>query len=177
MRPTAQEIATALGAKSTGECKWRARCPAHDDHTPSLTISIGRSGAPLVKCWSGCSQEAVIEALRARGLWSSGGGRPRVRSVPGPVEALWLRVLEFLAEGPALAAEQLRELDQLLADAEAADDQSPYIVVGQILEDAARVTYHCVSRVAEALNERGAQRAVDRWMNERYPDALFEPRS
>jgi hypothetical protein len=43
-------------------------CPAHRDETPSLQVSE-KDGKLLVKCFGGCSQEAVIEALKARNLW------------------------------------------------------------------------------------------------------------
>ena len=49
--------------------RWLALCPAHDDHNASLNISDGRDGKVLVKCWAGCTQDSVIAALRARGLW------------------------------------------------------------------------------------------------------------
>lgn len=45
-------------------------CPAHQDDKPSLSVSWQR-GKPLLHCHGGCSQEAVIEALRAKGLWST----------------------------------------------------------------------------------------------------------
>jgi putative DNA primase/helicase len=51
-----------------------ACCPAHDDREPSLGIRIGTDGRILVKCYAGCSQEAVIDALRALGLWSGTAG-------------------------------------------------------------------------------------------------------
>ena len=50
---------------------WVACCPAHDDKRPSLSISEGRQGVVLVKCWSGCSQSEVISSLRDGGLWGS----------------------------------------------------------------------------------------------------------
>ena len=51
-------------------------CPAHDDRNPSLTVKDD-NGMVLVKCQSGCSQDAVISALKERGLWddSSNGHR------------------------------------------------------------------------------------------------------
>jgi len=45
-----------------------AKCPAHDDRGPSLSI-CERAGKVLVHCHAGCSQLEVIEALRALGLW------------------------------------------------------------------------------------------------------------
>jgi putative DNA primase/helicase len=44
------------------------RCPAHDDNHPSLKVSQ-EHGRALFYCHTGCTQEAVIEALRARGIW------------------------------------------------------------------------------------------------------------
>lgn len=44
-------------------------CPAHNNtNTPALHVS-NRDGKVLLKCHAGCSQEAVIDALRAKGLW------------------------------------------------------------------------------------------------------------
>lgn len=42
-------------------------CPAHDDRSPSL--SIREDGRILVHCHAGCTQRAVIAAMRSRGLW------------------------------------------------------------------------------------------------------------
>lgn len=66
---TAGDIARALGGQSTGS-SWMARCPAHQDRTPSLAISAARDGKTLVRCHAGCDQQSVISALRARGLWN-----------------------------------------------------------------------------------------------------------
>ena len=43
-----------------------ARCPAHDDRNPSLSINVV-DGKVLWKCHAGCSQDEVTEALRALG--------------------------------------------------------------------------------------------------------------
>ena len=43
-----------------------ARCPAHDDRTPSLSISV-IDGKVLWKCHAGCTQDEVTDALRERG--------------------------------------------------------------------------------------------------------------
>lgn len=42
---------------------WRARCPAHADKTPSLSIGIGRDGRTLIRCWAGCEVQAILEVL------------------------------------------------------------------------------------------------------------------
>lgn len=51
-----------------GDYKFSACCPVHNDHNPSLSVT-DISGKILVKCFSGCSQEEVIGALRDMGLW------------------------------------------------------------------------------------------------------------
>jgi putative DNA primase/helicase len=60
---TADTIAKALGGRKAGG-GWVARCPAHDDRTPSLSLADGHDGRLLVKCWAGCSAHDVLAALR-----------------------------------------------------------------------------------------------------------------
>jgi putative DNA primase/helicase len=66
---TAAEIAHALGGGRRGGGGWTARCPAHDDRNPSLSLREAPNGRLLVYCHAGCEQARVIEALRDRGLW------------------------------------------------------------------------------------------------------------
>jgi hypothetical protein len=66
--PSASEIAHALGGKSIGRGQWMAKCPSHIENTGSLSIKDGHSG-PLVYCFGGCTQDAVIAALQERGVW------------------------------------------------------------------------------------------------------------
>ena len=78
--PSAQDIASALNGRQSG-AGWSARCPAHDDRNPSLSIDEGDDGRPLVRCHTGCSQEAVIDALRRRGLWETPrNGEPQAQA-------------------------------------------------------------------------------------------------
>ena len=42
---------------------WQARCPAHEDRTPSLTISEGDDGRTLVHCHAGCTAEDIAAAV------------------------------------------------------------------------------------------------------------------
>lgn len=49
------------GAKRTRR-GWQARCPAHDDRSPSLSLREGEQGL-LLHCFAGCSLEAICEAL------------------------------------------------------------------------------------------------------------------
>jgi hypothetical protein len=47
----------------TGE-RWLAKCPAHADRAPSLSISEGRGGRVLLHCHAGCSLPAILQAAR-----------------------------------------------------------------------------------------------------------------
>lgn len=42
---------------------WTARCPAHEDRTPSLAVAEGEDGRALVKCFAGCPTERVLAEL------------------------------------------------------------------------------------------------------------------
>ena len=45
-----------------GTDQWEARCPAHEDESPSLSIAE-RDGKILLHCFAGCSVEEVTNAL------------------------------------------------------------------------------------------------------------------
>jgi putative DNA primase/helicase len=45
---------------------WKARCPAHDDTTPSLSIAEGDDGRILVWCFAGCAAKEITSALGLR---------------------------------------------------------------------------------------------------------------
>jgi hypothetical protein len=46
-----------------GVGRWIARCPAHEDRSPSLTIRLEDDGRILVHCFAGCSAIDVVGAL------------------------------------------------------------------------------------------------------------------
>jgi putative DNA primase/helicase len=64
---TAAAIAQNLRGRKSG-AGWSACCPAHKDRTPSLSLR-DVDGKVLVHCHAGCEQTAVVEALKAKGLW------------------------------------------------------------------------------------------------------------
>lgn len=87
----AAELAAALGGKRSGLAEWSAKCPAHDDRDPSLSIADGNNGHPVVYCHAGCEQTLVIAALRDRGLWSARAPDeiPIAHSILGPYLSSW----------------------------------------------------------------------------------------
>jgi putative DNA primase/helicase len=76
---TAAEIAQRLHGRKMPS-GWMARCPAHDDRNPSLSLR-DVDGKVLVHCHAGCDQKSVIEALKSRGLWPELQSTPRRRIV------------------------------------------------------------------------------------------------
>ena len=71
------ETATRHKSSASGD-DYLCRCPAHDDGTPSLSVSEGDGGRILFKCHAGCSFESVISALgiSAAELAPDGNGKP-----------------------------------------------------------------------------------------------------
>lgn len=79
----AEWLTERLRGKWSGGC-GTARCPAHDDRSPSLSIRDGDDGV-LLKCFGPCTSIAVIDKLRGVGIWpvpSELAGRRRAGSAP-----------------------------------------------------------------------------------------------
>lgn len=51
------------GVKETSAGRWIARCLAHDDKRPSVTIRELPDGTILLKCWAGCGAADVVAAV------------------------------------------------------------------------------------------------------------------
>ena len=70
----AEQIAQALGNAKKVNGQWMASCPVsshgqgNGDRNPSLCVSETDEGKPLFKCFSGCSQESVFNAVKDFGL-------------------------------------------------------------------------------------------------------------
>ena len=41
---------------------WTAKCPAHEDRTASLAITVGEAGRCILHCFAGCSAADVVAA-------------------------------------------------------------------------------------------------------------------
>lgn len=67
--------------RETGPGRWLARCPAHDDRTPSLSVRETSDGTLLLHCWAGCPAVEVVAAtnLKLRDLF------PRPLTGRGPL--------------------------------------------------------------------------------------------
>lgn len=74
--------------------QWSARCPAHADKGPSLSVRESTDGAVLLYCFAGCGAAAVVAAM---GLGMTDLFPPREKSGREPT-----RMPRLLTAGQAL---------------------------------------------------------------------------
>ena len=78
------DLLARLDGVQGGNGAWKARCPAHDDRTPSLSVTAGRDGRVVLHCHAGCDTAAVVSAtgLEWRDLFPeasrNGGSKSRI---------------------------------------------------------------------------------------------------
>lgn len=82
----ASDFAALLHVKRIGRGKWIARCPAHGDKRPSLSIGVGRKHPVVFKCMSaGCTQDEVLAAMGLTWKELLGDRPPMTREVSARV--------------------------------------------------------------------------------------------
>lgn len=61
---TAEIILDRLeGIRQAGDGRWMAKCPAHEDRSPSLSIRETSDGTVLIRCFAGCGAADVVAAV------------------------------------------------------------------------------------------------------------------
>lgn len=65
--------------KAKNANQWQAVCPAHDDKSPSLTVTEAEDGTVLVKCWAGCNASEIVTSigLELKDLFPQLNNKPR----------------------------------------------------------------------------------------------------
>ena len=115
------ELLSRLEAVKQSGANYMARCPAHDDRTPSLSVSEGEDGRILLKCFAGCTAEAVVAALglTMRDLFAddpahpSANGHPRrAASLPPIAEEVVARLQTNMTD----KARQYLRAERMLSD-------------------------------------------------------------
>lgn len=56
-------VSRLAGVRQTGSDRWVAKCPAHEDRRPSLSIRELEDGRVLIHCFAGCETDAVVSAV------------------------------------------------------------------------------------------------------------------
>ncbi len=119
-----EDVAKLFYARRTGPKRYVAKCPAHPDRSPSLSICAGRGGRVLVLCRAGCHTADVLAAagLSIRDLFS---GPP-----PSPAQQA---IAERTREANYAARRHLRQIhhdgcDRLLALQKLVDTLAPRLM-------------------------------------------------
>lgn len=78
--PPLQRVLVKLkGVEERGGLQFAARCPAHDDREPSLSVSWGDKNAVVLHCHAGCDADDVLSEI---GLtWKSLSAKPSQTAV------------------------------------------------------------------------------------------------
>ena len=63
---TLEQISRQFEARRTAPGRFMARCPAHPDRSPSLSISSGRHDRVLITCFAGCDIRDILTAVGLR---------------------------------------------------------------------------------------------------------------
>jgi len=117
---TAEQAAKELDPKYKGSGgNYSCRCPAHEDETPSLSLTDMVGGGLKAHCFAGCSQESVIAAIEAKGIAVRASTAHAKPDASGNIKALELRgwriarAYPYRDEGGALIYENVRlEIEQ-----------------------------------------------------------------
>lgn len=56
-------LARLTKVRPTGRGRWSACCPAHEDRSPSLTITEKDDGLVLIRCFAECPADAIVGAV------------------------------------------------------------------------------------------------------------------
>jgi len=98
---TAAVFADLVQAQQTGAGRWKAKCPAHNDRSPSLAIREGENGHVTLFCRAGCSLDAILSALHL--VRDDLSGPP-----PSPAQAAAIRVAYETRQSAARAERKAR---------------------------------------------------------------------
>lgn len=126
------------GVKDRGHGRWLAKCPAHDDRSPSLSVREADDGVVLLKCFSGCCVADIVAAvgLELRDLFP--------KSLDGTHSRKPLR-------NRVSAAERLQTIDH---------EAAVVCVIAKDLADGASVTDELKQRLLTAATRIGEARYV-----------------
>jgi len=128
------------GARKTGNGKWSAKCPAHEDRDPSLSLGVLPDGRILIHCHAGCEPLAVLGAVGLdlsdlfpdKGLadYMRGWFNRRAREARINEERIVAIARADLAAGKRLSLADQKRLDLAISrlrnvDAEPSDSRSP----------------------------------------------------
>jgi hypothetical protein len=63
MLPPIENVLSRFNGVHRAGMGFKARCPAHADRSPSLSIREGEDGRVLLHCFAGCEVDSVLTAM------------------------------------------------------------------------------------------------------------------
>ena len=128
------------GVKRTGPARWLAKCPAHDDRSPSLAIRELDDGRVLVHDFAGCATEEILTAV---GLAFNDLFPPRPLKVEGarPERRPWIPSDVFAIARLEIGVVFLIASDIHKGKAVSEQDYQRLLVAADRLEHIAEATY------------------------------------
>lgn len=126
-QPLARVLGLLQGVKSLSNGKYLAKCPAHGDKTPSLSIAEGNDGRVLLHCLAGCDTSEVLAALglEYRDLYPP---RPGYKSASRTAERAAKEEAEIAREAEETRRNEAAAIESIAILAAASGDpaQHPY---------------------------------------------------
>ena len=146
-----------------------ARCPAHDDKTPSLSVKLDGDRV-LVHCHAGCTQEDVIDAMRRDGVWPESNGNGF---------GLGLHIEPVLSSPPPAASEDAKAIEdeQAAADREAVlrllPTDAPELVIDAVRQLRDRPPLDKAVRILQLLADDAGWQALSGTIKAGVSDAVL----
>ncbi|MBE7562242.1 hypothetical protein H7F10_04560 [Acidithiobacillus sp. HP-6] len=66
-KPINKVLSSLDSVKKTAPDRWMAKCPAHNDRRPSLSVRETEDGTVLLHCFAGCGAQEITSALGLSG--------------------------------------------------------------------------------------------------------------
>ena len=133
-----EKFLSRLAAVKGRSGAWTAKCPAHEDGSPSLAVREADDGRVLVHCFAGCETDSVLRAvgMDISDLFPDDGkraqypieGKPRLK--PAFYASDLIRILSFEALVVSICASDLRR-GKALSD----EDNERLLVAQQRIEE------------------------------------------
>jgi len=111
----ARQIAEALGGRKSAR-GYMCKCVSHEDKSPSLHITDGENGRPVVHCFAGCEFHDIAKELEVMGLWPKNEneeeGRRKWAQKKAAEEYSHAKLIVALAMGKIMHGETLTQQDR-----------------------------------------------------------------
>lgn len=165
---TAEAFVSLLDRPRPTNRGWINRCPAHADHSPSLSIREGDDGKILLHCFAGCTPQEICEAigLTVSDLFPDQAKKrnPRHRLKPKPQPLYWRDIAGRLGDHATslwLRSESVLHAGKGLPNAEWTDEERETAMraVSRAYDDQERAKL--LEAVAFAVRAKGLNKERD----------------